>query len=315
MKICLKCNLPRELLEFRKNERTCKSCARELARRWKQNNQDKVKACRERYLSECKEKVRESRHKTYLKNKRIENLNSRLWKKLNSDRHAALQSKRRSLKLHATPSWASLEKIAEIYKQRRLVSEVTGVEHHVDHVIPLKGKNVCGLHVETNLKIVPATENMKKSNKLLETEWLTNYTISTWQSNATMRFVPGCTTTGGSCLGDKAYSFATKKEMPGPRAEDTALTSSLSTQLTTHSRRRLRSRRVMYGGGTTTLDYVQRGKAKLKHGDYYELNLNNGDRFYIIKNVRKLRQESLVACQPNGRRGKEGSCKESRRDP
>jgi hypothetical protein len=60
----------------------------------------------------------------------------------------------------ATPLWADLDAIEKIYKQRKL-------GEHVDHIIPLKGKNVSGLHVAENLRIIPASENLKKRNKLL----------------------------------------------------------------------------------------------------------------------------------------------------
>ena len=58
----------------------------------------------------------------------------------------------------ATPSWANKKEIIEFYKNRP-----TGC--HVDHIIPINGKGVCGLHVLDNLQYLPATDNLKKGNK------------------------------------------------------------------------------------------------------------------------------------------------------
>ena len=60
------------------------------------------------------------------------------------------------------------KQITKIYKNCLKISEQTGVQHHVDHIIPLKGKEVCGLHVPWNLQILTATENISKNNKLIE---------------------------------------------------------------------------------------------------------------------------------------------------
>lgn len=74
---------------------------------------------------------------------------------------------KRAFKVKATPSWANLSLIRDIYKMREILSKETGVIYHVDHIIPLKGKSVCGLHVEYNLQVIPAYENLTKSNKLI----------------------------------------------------------------------------------------------------------------------------------------------------
>lgn len=72
---------------------------------------------------------------------------------------------RKIYKLRRTPIWADLVKIKEIYKYSHYLSKTTGIKHHVDHIIPLKGKFVSGLHVHQNLQIIPAIDNMKKHNK------------------------------------------------------------------------------------------------------------------------------------------------------
>jgi hypothetical protein len=59
-----------------------------------------------------------------------------------------------------TPTWADLNAITEFYRN-------TPINYHVDHVIPLNGKTVCGLHVLNNLQYLPATENLAKGNKFI----------------------------------------------------------------------------------------------------------------------------------------------------
>ena len=103
-----------------------------------------------------KNKIRKKNQKYYLKNKeRIKKyvLNNRYLKK-------ASEAKRRASKLKATPKFANLNKIKEIYKN-------CPKGYHVDHIIPLHGKNVCGLHVEWNLQYLTPSENLSKYNKLL----------------------------------------------------------------------------------------------------------------------------------------------------
>lgn len=84
------------------------------------------------------------------------------WKKANRWRGADYAAKRRATKLQATPHWLTSEQLLEIETIYRL----RPVGYHVDHIIPLMGKNVCGLHVPWNLQYLTAKANQVKSNKL-----------------------------------------------------------------------------------------------------------------------------------------------------
>jgi hypothetical protein len=64
--------------------------------------------------------------------------------------------------LQATPSWASNSKIADFYLTADALGMWTGIWHEVDHAIPLQGKAVCGLHVESNLQVLERSENRRK---------------------------------------------------------------------------------------------------------------------------------------------------------
>lgn len=95
----------------------------------------------------------------------------RLWRLNNPERakqgRLADQNRRRANLLNACPAWADEAAIDHIYDQAAKTTKATGVRHEVDHVIPLLGKSVCGLHVQTNLRIVPQTVNRRKSAKVV----------------------------------------------------------------------------------------------------------------------------------------------------
>lgn len=69
-----------------------------------------------------------------------------------------------------TPAWANREAIAAIYREAAVVQRRTGVPQHVDHVVPLRGTLVCGLHVEHNLRVITRVENCRKGNSHLMTD-------------------------------------------------------------------------------------------------------------------------------------------------
>ena len=76
-----------------------------------------------------------------------------------------LHARRRAQKQQRYPAWACRSAITAVYREAARVTAATGVPHEVDHVIPLRGKLVSGLHVAGNLRIITRTENARKRNK------------------------------------------------------------------------------------------------------------------------------------------------------
>lgn len=91
------------------------------------------------------------------------------WKERDPVAYNAVQTarvvRREASKRLATPSWVDHTKIREFYETADALRMLTGEWYHVDHIIPLRSKTVCGLHVHFNLRILPAQENQQKSNK------------------------------------------------------------------------------------------------------------------------------------------------------
>ena len=101
----------------------------------------------------------------YAKNRDAQSGRYAAWVKENPHKKNALIAKRRAAKKNATPPWANLAAIAAFYEKAARLTRETGVRHEVDHIIPLQGKFVCGLHHEGNLQILTRSENARKRNK------------------------------------------------------------------------------------------------------------------------------------------------------
>jgi 5-methylcytosine-specific restriction endonuclease McrA len=86
------------------------------------------------------------------------------YKQNNPAMYRSLDAARRARQANAMPAWADKEAILRVYEEARRLTLETKITHHVDHIVPLFGKNVCGLHVAWNLQVLTASENYRKSN-------------------------------------------------------------------------------------------------------------------------------------------------------
>ena len=133
----------------------------EQQRQWYIRNKDRILARRKEYHKKVQS---DPAYKEMRKTYQAKYLQANLVK------HAAYQATRRAKKMQATPQWLSEEQMDEIkyiYSVAKDATILTGEPYHVDHIVPLKGKNVCGLHVPWNLQILPATENLTKGNRIV----------------------------------------------------------------------------------------------------------------------------------------------------
>lgn len=139
-----------------------------LSREWYAANREQAllsdKQSRERNLEKFLIRERAS----YAKRADRRKETGKEWRSKNKDRVAFHASKRRSILAQRTPAWltdAHFETMSNFFTEARRLTETLGVMHHVDHIVPLKGKTVSGLNVPWNLQVLPAIENLKKSNR------------------------------------------------------------------------------------------------------------------------------------------------------
>lgn len=163
----------------------CVDCANLASSAWKKAHLGKCSEAKQKWCEKNREKVR-SIKKAYYRSSEAERVNqakrsrkwleenreksraaSARWRESNLATAAANAARRKAKLLQRTPSWADHDKIRRFYIQARELTEQTGVEHEVDHIYPLQGKLVSGLHVETNLRVIPKSENRSKGSRLI----------------------------------------------------------------------------------------------------------------------------------------------------
>lgn len=192
MKTCTKCSECKEFTCFSKHPSTkdgfknsCKECDKKAARLDYQKNKEVRLAEAKQHYAENAEAALAQKKKHYIENKDrlLEYSNNRyhakkeeirqkqrIYAKNNRALFNAAGAKRKAVKIKATPSWADNEHISSLYLLASMSREA-GYDVHVDHIVPLQSPYVCGLHCQTNLRLLKAVDNLSKSNRHWPDMW------------------------------------------------------------------------------------------------------------------------------------------------
>ena len=181
LKRCCKCKEEKDASLFYANKRMkdglntfCKACHKaDNVERKKVNRADpQFRATELAFKKEYRSRTVEQRaaymEKWRAANREQINEHGRQYRRVRKEHYNFLCQKRKIDLLKRTPKWLTsddLWMIEQAYELAGLRTKMLGVEYHVDHVIPLRGKYVSGLHVPLNLRVVPWFENQRKTNK------------------------------------------------------------------------------------------------------------------------------------------------------
>jgi hypothetical protein len=135
-----------------------------IAREWVQRNKSAQAAYQKEYEKANKERIAARRAATLVERREVK----RLWRKNNLGLVLADGAKRRAAKLKRTPKWLTpfdKLKIECLYQLASMRNRESDRKWHVDHIIPLQGAFVSGLHVPDNLRVILAIDNMRKNNQ------------------------------------------------------------------------------------------------------------------------------------------------------
>ena len=175
MKTCKVCGKSEPEVAFESQRRQCKPCRsiykHGIKTAWYARNRGYAVAKTKEWREANMDRKREYRKSEYARNKEAAKLASSQYRKEHPDKVNHWARMKQCAKMHRTPAWLGAEDkwmIAEIYSLAKLRSTCTGVEWQVDHIIPLRGKTVSGLHVPSNLQVILEQENKVKRNYFAE---------------------------------------------------------------------------------------------------------------------------------------------------
>ena len=173
MKHCNNCDTTKSIDDFHKNKTTydgrvakCKECLKADNKAYRESHPDYNKDYGKKYR-ELNPYPRKTPKRTPEEQRIQKRLRSIEWRKKNRDKNNSYSAKRKAAKAKRLPIWITPEDISaieDIYANAQKLTKLTGIQFHVDHIVPLQGENVSGLHIPANLQLLTQHENNVKYN-------------------------------------------------------------------------------------------------------------------------------------------------------
>ena len=154
-------------------DKGCPQCKKNYTKDWIKKNKDRVSLHNNKFRENNKESIKIAKENSHRKKPHMRSARAERYRKSNLAMFARKYAKRRCEKIKRTPKWLNAEhkkQILSTYYQSKLMTQHFGIDMHVDHIVPLKGKEVSGLHVPWNLQVIPKLENIRKHNKFIQGE-------------------------------------------------------------------------------------------------------------------------------------------------
>jgi len=177
MKTCIGCKQNKTLDDFGKEKHgkdglrsKCRSCRAIEAVIYNSTRKEQISAHGKKYRKEKKEQISAQRAIHSREKAKEIAVYEKAWRLANPGKINAKTARRRAAKLRATPPWLTKKHwklIEDKYVEAAKLTKETGIPHEVDHIVPLQGINVRGLHVPWNLRVVTRPINRRKSRKVL----------------------------------------------------------------------------------------------------------------------------------------------------